>query len=153
MASSFQLIVAEVILMLILVVYLVNYYRSPSVTWDVRIATYISWVLGFAGTILLPFDMAITLSHHDQNPYYHTLNSVWRTIYWRFIFTFSLLLFFYLLFLFILSTFALAWILLPIQLQYHMSGEFSFGRKVIFYFLSFHFFLSFCLSLFLFMNL
>lgn len=85
MASSFQLIVAEVILMLFLVVYLVNYYRSPSVTWDVWFATYISWVLGFAGTILLPFDMAVTLAHQDDNPYYHTLNSVWRAIYWRLI--------------------------------------------------------------------
>lgn len=51
--------------------------------------------------------MAVTLAHDKDE---HTLNNIWRAIYW--------------------STFALAWILLPIQMQYHMSGEFSFGRKL-----------------------
>jgi hypothetical protein len=80
--AAFQLIVAEVIIMLLLTISLVNYYKSPAVTWDVRIATYISWVLGFAGTILLPFDMAVTLAYSDEQQF-HTLNSIWRAIYWR----------------------------------------------------------------------
>ena len=50
MATTFELISAEVILMLILVGYLVKYYKNSHVTWDVIIATYVSWVLGFAGT-------------------------------------------------------------------------------------------------------
>jgi hypothetical protein len=80
--AAFQLIVAEVAMMLLLTISLVNYYKSPSVSWDVWLATYVSWVLGFAGTVLLPFDMAVTLAYSDDEQY-KTLNSVWRAIYWR----------------------------------------------------------------------
>lgn len=50
MATTFELICAEVFLMLVLVAYLIRYYKNSHVTWDVIVATYISWVLGFAGT-------------------------------------------------------------------------------------------------------
>ena len=35
------------------------------VTWDVSITVYISWVLGFAGILLLPYDLSVAevLSH------------------------------------------------------------------------------------------
>jgi hypothetical protein len=84
MATQVQLIVVEVIFMFILVAYLLRYYKSPSVSWDVLIATYISWSLGFAGTVLLPFDMAVTLAYSgdDDHPD-DTLIAFWIFIYWR----------------------------------------------------------------------
>ena len=29
------------------------------VTWDVSITVYIAWVLGFAGILLLPYDLSV----------------------------------------------------------------------------------------------
>lgn len=81
MASS-QLIIIEVILLLTLVGYLVKYYKSPTVTFDVIIVTFIAWSLGFAGTILLPYDMAVTLSNKQEKM---TLFPLWETIYWRYL--------------------------------------------------------------------
>mmetsp|Transcript_2258 Transcript_2258/g.3469 ORF Transcript_2258/g.3469 Transcript_2258/m.3469 type:complete len:696 (-) Transcript_2258:95-2182(-) len=108
MATTFELLVVEVILMLILVGYLVKYYKSPMVTMDVTIATYISWALGFAGTVLLPFDMAITLVDNERSK---ALDELWSAIYW--------------------STFVLAWIILPVQMAYHLSGEFTCVGKLL----------------------
>ena len=68
------------ITLVIVCVFLVRYYKAPSVTYDVIIAVYISWVLGFAGILLLPYDMAEALLNHDKSP---TLNVVWHFIYWR----------------------------------------------------------------------
>lgn len=88
-------------------IFLVRYYKSPSVTLDVTIAVYLSWVLGFSGIILLPFDMAEALLDHEKSP---ALNEIWHFIYW--------------------STFVLAWGVLPIQTSYHTSGGFTFQAKL-----------------------
>lgn len=94
--------------MLALVGYLVRYYKSSAVTMDVTVVTFLSWALGFAGTILLPFDMAITLSTSEEED--HSLFPLWQAIYW--------------------STFILAWGILPLQMQYHLSGEFTVTGKL-----------------------
>lgn len=88
-------------------IFLVRYYKSSSVTIDVTIAVYLSWVLGFSGIILLPFDMAEALLDHTKSP---VLNEIWHFIYW--------------------STFVLAWGILPIQTSYHTSGGFTFQAKL-----------------------
>lgn len=93
--------------MLLFVAYLVRYYKSSAVTLDVTLVTYVSWALGFAGTILLPFDMAVTLVSDHEN---FALFPLWQTIYW--------------------STFVLAWGILPLQSQYHLSGEFTVTGKI-----------------------
>ncbi len=79
--TTSQLVVMEVLCMLSLVVYLVRYYKSSAVTIDVTIVTFISWALGFAGTILLPFDMAVTLSTSEVEN--RSLFPLWQAIYWR----------------------------------------------------------------------
>eukprot|EP00607_Mallomonas_marina_P010667 CAMPEP_0182422582 /NCGR_PEP_ID=MMETSP1167-20130531/8305_1 /TAXON_ID=2988 /ORGANISM="Mallomonas Sp, Strain CCMP3275" /LENGTH=257 /DNA_ID=CAMNT_0024600751 /DNA_START=271 /DNA_END=1041 /DNA_ORIENTATION=- len=74
---------------------------------DVTIAVYLSWVLGFAGILVLPFDMSEALLDRTKLP---LLNELWHFIYW--------------------STFALAWGILPIQMSYHTSGGFDFNAKI-----------------------
>ncbi len=44
--------------------------------------SYISWILGFAGTLLLPYDISIALVDHEKSS---TLMSIWKTIYWMFV--------------------------------------------------------------------
>jgi hypothetical protein len=107
MAAS-QLLILEVVFLLLLVGYLVKYYKSSAVTLDVTVVTFVAWALSFAGTILLPYDMAITLSPNSNSS---SMFPYWEAIYW--------------------STFALAWGILPIQSQYHLSGEFTVTGKFV----------------------
>lgn len=81
MAAS-QLIIIEVIFLAFLVGYLIKYYKSSTVTTDVVIVTFIAWSLSFAGTILLPYDMAITLSP-NSNSNNASMFPLWEAIYWR----------------------------------------------------------------------
>jgi hypothetical protein len=53
--------------------------------------------MSFAGTLLLPFDIAISLTGED---YSDTMLEMWNLIYW--------------------STFLLTWVILPVQMAYHM---------------------------------
>lgn len=85
---------------------LIKYYKSDNVTVDVAISVYLSWVLGFAGVLLLPYDMSTTVLASKET----ILTDVWDFIYW--------------------STFVLAWVVLPVQLEYHSSGHFSFREKL-----------------------
>lgn len=102
MASSFTLISCEVVLLFLVTWALLRYYKSPSVSKDTIISTYSTWILSFAGTLLLPFDIAVSLTGRD---YTEAMAHLWSLIYW--------------------STFLLAWIVLPVQMAYHMSGEFT----------------------------
>lgn len=84
MAAS-QLLIIEVISLVLLVGYLIKYYKSSTVTLDVVIVTFIAWTLSFAGTILLPYDMAITLAPNSNSA---SMFPFWQAIYWRYQFYF-----------------------------------------------------------------
>jgi hypothetical protein len=97
MVSSFTLISCEVVLLFIVTWILLRYYKSSSVPVDTIISTYYTWIMSFAGTLLLPFDIAISLTGED---YSDTMLELWNLIYW--------------------STFLLTWVVLPVQMAYHM---------------------------------
>jgi hypothetical protein len=80
MAGSFALLVVEFVLMAALVVYLVRYYKAPIVGRDTEASTLLAWGLGFAGIILLPYDIAVALVNGGHEA---SLSGLWDTIYWR----------------------------------------------------------------------
>ena len=97
MASSFTLISCEVVLLFFITWALLRYYKAPTVPTDTIISTYVTWIMSFAGTLLLPFDIAISLTGDD---YSDTMLHMWDLIYW--------------------STFMLTWVILPVQMAYHL---------------------------------
>ena len=80
MAVSFVLLLLEMAFMFLAVGYVLKIYKAPAVdNWTV-VSTYLSWSLGFAGIVLLPFDIAVAFVEHiEMTP----LRAVWDTIYWR----------------------------------------------------------------------
>ena len=90
-----------------------RYYKSPLVSYDVAFTVYLAWVFGFSGILLLPYDLSFSVVTGIDS---ERLSIVWTFVYW--------------------TTFIFAWFLLPIQMEFHSSGSFSFYGKVInFYFL------------------
>ncbi len=86
MASASIAIVTCEFLGLALICYLlIRYYKSNLVTADVTFSVYISWVLGLAGILLLPYDVAITFTYYTQEDQTNDgpMVTVWRFIYWR----------------------------------------------------------------------
>jgi hypothetical protein len=79
MLGGSHLVIIEVVFLLILVGYLLNYYKSPSVTLDVTLVSYLSWTLGLAGIVLLPLDIAFTLQGEGERMF---LFYLWDSIYW-----------------------------------------------------------------------
>lgn len=88
--------------------YLLRYYKAQYVPLDVSFTVYLSWILGLAGIIYLPYDLSVALDGTKTNS--DTLLT-WNLIYW--------------------STFFLAWVVLPIQMEFHLSGHFTIQEKVI----------------------
>ena len=58
---------------------MIRYYQGHMVTIDVSIIVYFSWVLGFVGVLLLPYDMSIALVLDIQSG---ALIKVWEVTYW-----------------------------------------------------------------------
>jgi hypothetical protein len=61
------LLLIEFMLLAIVCFFLIRYYKGHMVTWDVSITVYISWVLGFAGILLLPYDLSVAEVYHHIN--------------------------------------------------------------------------------------
>jgi hypothetical protein len=80
MAGSFALITVEFFFMAAIVLYLIYHYKSPVVGKDVVISTFLAWTLGFAGIILLPYDLAVAFVLNEQMS---SLLALWDVIYWR----------------------------------------------------------------------
>ena len=78
--ANFLLFGVETGVLLVLVAYLVRFYKDRHVGWDVQIITYISWLLAFAGTLLLPYDISVALIDGERSK---PLDAIWKTIYWR----------------------------------------------------------------------
>lgn len=89
--TTINLVVSEFIILSIVCFVLVNYYQSIYVTKDVSLSVYFSWVLGFTGILLLPYDLSVAIvdnnrPHSDSSRYIEhskVLNDVWAFIYWR----------------------------------------------------------------------
>lgn len=101
------LIILEFIILITVCYFLLKYYKSSMVSFDVTLSVYVSWVLGFTGILLLPLDISTSLLSNTKSI---ILDRCWRFIYW--------------------STFLLAWFVLPIQQEYHASGQFSIAGKI-----------------------
>lgn len=108
MVNAAAVVAVEFVLLAVVCGILVRYYASPSVTLDVKASVFLSWLLGFAGILLLPYDIALTISGTERQA---SLTSAWSFIYW--------------------STFALAWVLLPLQDAYHASGHFTARERAV----------------------
>jgi hypothetical protein len=103
MLTSKVVVASQFALTIVGVVFLYRYYALANTKVDVTVTVLTSWVLGAVGILLLPYDISLSLasSGGGEDP----LLGVWSSIYW--------------------ATFALAWFILPIQMEYHNSGEFS----------------------------
>ena len=110
MSITLELVIIEFIVLAIVCVLLIRYYKGNMVTLDVAAIVYLSWILGFAGILLLPYDMSVAVVDHDLSSERKMLDDVWNFIYW--------------------STFCLAWGVLPLQMEYHNSGQFTFLEKL-----------------------
>jgi hypothetical protein len=86
---------------------LLRYLADSKVPLDVRSSVFLSWSFGFYGLLLLPYDIGVSLTSSAERE----LVPVWSFTYW--------------------TTFVLAWIVLPLQLQYHASGCFTFRDQLI----------------------
>ena len=105
--TTLILVVTEFVVLSVACGLLMRYYKSPMVSFDVTITVYSAWVLGFSGVLLLPYDISLAIVDNRRS---NILDIVWQVLYW--------------------STFFLAWFVLPLQMEYHKSGEFSFCGKL-----------------------
>ena len=105
--AALGLVITGFIILSVICIFLIRHYMGPLVKPDVMVTVYLSWVLGFAGILLLPYDISVAIVDQKQ---YTILDDVWRFVYW--------------------STFFLAWLVLPVQMEYHNSGHFTFIEKV-----------------------
>lgn len=104
--DALGIIIVEFCILAVVCLALLKHYASPIVTADVKMTIWLSWLLGFAGILLLPYDIGVVLlidgrEGTDSGP----LQTTWKFIYW--------------------STFMLAWLVLPLQHDYHISGHFD----------------------------
>ena len=79
--ATLELVVSEFIILALVCFFLIRYYKGNMVTFDVAVAVYLSWVLGFAGILLLPFDISVAVVEDQQSD---SLVKVWNFIYWRY---------------------------------------------------------------------
>lgn len=78
--ATIDLVVAEFIILAVVCFFLVRYYKSNMVTADVALTVYLSWVMGFVGILLLPYDVSIAVV---ENSHSAVLDMVWKAVYWR----------------------------------------------------------------------
>ena len=80
MLAAIELVVTEFVLLAVACFFLLRYYAASMVTMDVVIAVYISWVLGFASVLFLPYDLSVAIVDNERSP---SLERVWQFVYWR----------------------------------------------------------------------
>lgn len=83
--ATLDLVLTEFILLAIVCFFLLRYFKDPAVTFDVTISVYFSWVLGFVGILLLPYDLSVAIV---ENTHSTMLAVVWKFIYWRLVCSF-----------------------------------------------------------------
>ena len=61
MLNAIELVILEMVLLALGCLLLIRYYKGHMVTADVTLTVYISWVMGFIGVLLLPYDLSVAL--------------------------------------------------------------------------------------------
>lgn len=80
MFDSAAIVGTEFVIVAIICGLLIRYYQSPLVTPDVSASVYISWVLGYAAVLILPYDLSIAIVDQVQSS---VLKESWIFVYWR----------------------------------------------------------------------
>ncbi len=80
--STLGFVIAGFIFLAIICIFFVRYYSGAFVTKDVLVSVYLSWVLGLAGILLLPYDISVTLVEQIHSK---ILDDVWKFVYWRYV--------------------------------------------------------------------
>jgi hypothetical protein len=101
-SSAQGAIVVECLLAALLCARLVHLFAAPVTTLDVKLTVFLAWWLGMAGVLLLPLDLSFAYTRAEEQ--FSSLAPLWQFIYW--------------------GTFVLAWVVLPLQHDYHRSGYF-----------------------------
>jgi hypothetical protein len=78
--AAVEVVVTEFVILALACFFLIRYYKGNMVTSDVAIAVYLSWVLGFAGILLLPYDISVAILDDKRIT---SLEAVWNFVYWR----------------------------------------------------------------------
>lgn len=78
--ATVELVVSEFVVLAVACFALIRYYKGNMVTTDVAVAVYLSWVLGFAGILLLPYDISVAVV---DPKHLEALDKVWNFVYWR----------------------------------------------------------------------
>lgn len=81
MSTALEIVLIEFVLVSAVCFGVLRYFKGHLVTADVAISVYISWVLGLAGILLLPYDLAVAVVQEEQSL---TLENVWSFVYWRY---------------------------------------------------------------------
>ena len=101
--------------LLLLTCVLLRKYAGPHTSRSVRCVVFVSWMLGFLGSVLLPFDIAEALlavsNGSDTPPSDAAVGWVWVVVFG--------------------VTWALSWVVMPIMLDYELSGEFTQKRRFV----------------------
>jgi len=82
MSAAIELVATEFVLLAIGCFFLLRYYAASMVSTDVFVAVYLSWVLGFASVLFLPYDLSVTLVENEKSI---ILERVWKFVYWRYV--------------------------------------------------------------------
>lgn len=80
MLAAIELVVTEFVLLAVACFFLLRYYAASMVSLDVFVAVYVSWVLGFASVLFLPYDLSVAIVDNERSP---SLERVWQFVYWR----------------------------------------------------------------------
>ena len=80
MLAAIELVITEFVLLAVACFFLLRYYAASMVSVDVFVAVYISWVLGFASVLFLPYDLSVAIVDNERSP---SLERVWQFVYWR----------------------------------------------------------------------
>jgi LMBR1-like membrane protein len=86
MAAHLELVVIEFVILAIVCFFLIRYYKGKMVTIDVAAVVYLSWVLGFAGILLLPYDISVAVVDGNKSVF---LDNIWNFIYWRSVYNYD----------------------------------------------------------------
>mmetsp|Transcript_9983 Transcript_9983/g.37714 ORF Transcript_9983/g.37714 Transcript_9983/m.37714 type:complete len:658 (+) Transcript_9983:307-2280(+) len=102
--------VVELVALALVTGLLLYFYRGPGVDREVMLLIFCCWYLAFSGTLLLPMDLACVSGYDDEKkkeeaPCAQPIKQAWLWVYW--------------------STFLLAWVVLPLYLDYLRSGAFT----------------------------
>ena len=113
--SSKHVCLLEFLLVAVCAVFVLKYFSGEHTTFDIKCSVYLSWVFGFCGILLLPFDISVTLASDNgeenlASNSHEVLHSMWTSVYW--------------------ITFIFAWVIIPIQMEYHSSGYFKLLDKL-----------------------